>query len=127
MAYTAVNPDFGMPRSANPFYTDGQIQAFNRAGENTVMVGLSYSMRPIGLPGVAASVFYFNGSTTAVAAGGPLTEYEWDLNLERRPEWKPLPGLWFRGRYGFSATDQASVHTTVDEVRLTVYYALKLY
>ena len=128
-AFTSVNPGFGMqtPWSANPFYTDGQIQAFNRAGENTFMVGASYGLRPIGLPGVAASVFYYNGQTTAPAAGGPLSEYEWDFNLEWRPEWKPLPGLWFRARYGFSATDQGGVHTTVDEVRLILNYTFKLY
>lgn len=128
-AYTVVNPGFNMqtPWSANPFYTDAQIQAFNRAGENTVMVGLSSGLKPIGLPGVAASVFYFNGWTSAAAAGGPLTEYEWDFNLEWRPEWKPLPGLWFRARYGFSATDQNGIHTTVDEVRLILNYTVKLY
>jgi outer membrane porin, OprD family len=128
-AYTVVNPGFSMqtPWSANPFYTDGQIQAFNRAGENTLMVGLSYGLAPIGVPGVAASIFYFNGWTSAAAAGGPLTEYEWDFNLEWRPEWKPLPGLWFRARYGYSSTDQNNVHTTVDEVRLILNYTVKLY
>ena len=53
--------------------------------------GLSYVMTPIGLPGVAASVFYMNGWTTAAAAGGPLNEHEWDFKLEWRPSWKPLP------------------------------------
>jgi hypothetical protein len=128
-AFSAVNPNFIMqtPWSANPFYTDAQINAFNRAGENTFMVGASYGFAPIGLPGVAASIFYFNGQTSAPAAGGPLNEYEWNFNLEWRPEWKPLPGLWFRARYGYSSTSQNSVVTTVDEIRLTVNYNVKLY
>lgn len=127
--YSVVNPGFNMqtPWSANPFYTDAQILAFNRAGENTVMVGLSYVLNELGLPGVAASVFYFNGWTSAAAAGGPLTEYEWNFNLEWRPNWKPLPGLWLRARYGFSATDQNNVRTTVDEIRLILNYGIKLY
>src|SRR6478672_4222740 len=48
-AYTVVNQGFNMqtPWSSNPFYTDAQILAFNRAGENTVMFGASYVMAPI--------------------------------------------------------------------------------
>lgn len=127
--YSVVNPSFGMqtPWSANPFYTVAQIQSFNRAGETTVMVGLSYVLKDLGLQGVAASVFYFNGWTSAAVAGSPLTEHEWDFNLEWRPNWKPLPGLWFRARYGFSATNQNNIRTTVDEVRLILNYSLKLY
>ncbi len=128
-AYTIVNPNFSMqtPWSANPFYTDAQIQAFNRAGESTVMVGASYGFKPIGLPGVAASVFYFDGTTNATAAGGPLHEYEWNFNLEWRPDWKPLQGLWLRARYGYAATDQNGMRTTFDEVRLILNYTLKMY
>jgi hypothetical protein len=128
-AFTAVNPNFAMqtPWSANPFYTDAQIQAFNRAGENTFMAGLSYGFKPIGVPGVAASVFYFNGSTNSPVAGAPLSEYEWDFNLEWRPAWKPLPGLWFRARYGYSNTSQNNVVTTGDEVRLILNYTVNLY
>ena len=115
-AFTSVNPSFGMqtPWSANPFYTDGLINPYNKAGENTFLVGAC--LRPLGLPGVAASVFYYNGQTTAPAAGMPLSEYEWDFNLEWRPEWKPLQGLWFRARYGYFSSSQSNIVTTVDEV-----------
>jgi hypothetical protein len=128
-AYSVVNSGFNMqtPWSANPFYTDAQILAFNRAGENAVMIGASYVMTPIGLPGVAASIFYFNGWTGAPAAGGLLVESEWDFNLEWRPNWKPLKGLWLRARYGKSWTTQNNTTTVVDEVRLILNYGIKLY
>jgi len=128
-AYSVVNPGFNMrtPWSANPFYTDAQIRAFNFAGESAVMLGLSYVMTPIGLPGVAASVFYFRGWTQAPAAGPPLLEDEWDFNLEWRPQWKPLPGLWLRARYGQARIEQNNVRTTIDEVRLILNYTIKLY
>ena len=129
LGFSTVNPAFAMmnPWSSNPIYTDAQIQSFQRAGESAVMVGLSYVMTPIGLPGVAASVFHYNGWTTAAAAGGPLNESEWDFKLEWRPKWKPLPGLWIRAQYGSSATDQNNRHTTVDEVRLVLNYTLNIY
>lgn len=129
LGYSVVNPGFGIqtPWSANPFYTDAQIQAFQRPGEQALMVGLSYVFTPIGLPGVAASVFYFNGWTSAPAAGAPLVENELDFNLEWRPNWKPLQGLWLRARYGMSSVWQNSTRTNIDEVRLILNYNVKLY
>lgn len=128
-AYSVVNPGFNMqtPWSANPFYTDAQIRAFNFAGESTIMLGLSSVLTPVGLPGVAASIFYFRGSTDAPAAGAPLVEDEWNFNLEWRPTWKPLQGLWLRARYGQAKVDQNNVRTTIDEVRLILNYGFKLY
>ena len=79
------------------------------------------------LPGVAASVFYFNGSTSAPAAGAPLVENEWDFNLEWRPNWKPLQGLWLRARYGTSSVWQGGGRTNIDEVRLILNYNIKMY
>ncbi len=129
VGYSTVNPSFAIqtPWSANPFYTDAQIQAFQRPGEQALMIGASYVFTPIGLPGVAASVFYFNGWTSAPAAGAPLVETEWDFNLEWRPNWKPLQGLWLRARYGTSSVWQSNTRTNIDEVRLILNYNVKLY
>ena len=128
-AYTEVNPGFNMqtPWSSNPFYTDAQIQAFNRAGEGAIMVGLSYVFTPLGLPGVGASAQYFRGWTQAPAAGLPVLEDEWNFNLEWRPNWEFMKGLWLRARYGQARIDQNNVRTTIDEVRLILNYGIKLY
>jgi hypothetical protein len=55
--FSAVNPGFAMqsPWSSNPVYTGAQIQSFQRAGEQTVMAGLSWVLTRLGMPGVAAS------------------------------------------------------------------------
>ncbi len=129
LGYSTVNPNFAMinPWSANPAYTNAQVLSFQRAGENTLMTGLSYVMTPHGLPGVAASVFYYNGWTTAQAAGSPLNESEWDFNLEWRPSFKPLQGLWLRARYATVAINQNNVRTQVDDVRFILNYSLKIY
>jgi hypothetical protein len=128
-AYTVVNPGFNMqtPWSSNPFYTDAQIQAFNRAGEGAILVGLSYVFTSLGLPGVGASVQYFRGWTEAPAAGAPVLEDEWDFNLEWRPNWDVLKGFWLRARYGIANINQNNVNTRIDEVRLILNYGIKLY
>jgi outer membrane porin, OprD family len=128
-AYTVVNPGFTIqvPWSSNPFYTDAQIQSFNRAGEGAVVVGASYVFTRLGLPGVGTSIQYFRGWTEAPAAGKPVLEDEWDFNLEWRPNWAPLKNLWLRARYGQAKIDQNNIHTTIDEVRLILNYGVKLY
>ena len=128
-AYTVVNPGFNMqtPWSSNPFYTDAQIQSFNRAGEGAIMVGLSYVFAPLGLPEVGASIQYFRGWTQAPAAGLPVLEDEWNFNLEWRPNWDVLKGFWLRARYGQAKIDQNGIRTTNDEVRLILNYGIKLY
>ena len=126
-AYTVVDPNFAMqtPWSANPFYTDAQILAFNRAGENAIQLGGSYDFTPLGLQGIAAAVQYFRGWTAAPAAGLPLVEDEWDFNVEWRPNWKPLSGLWLRVRFAHATTNQSNAFTTIDEVRVILNYKVK--
>jgi hypothetical protein len=128
LGYSGVNPNFMMqnPWSANPVYTDAMIQSFQRAGEQAVMVGASYVFTPIGLDGVAASIFFYQGWTGA-AAGPPTVENEWDFDLEWRPNFKPLSGLWLRARYGISVVNQNNRLTTIDELRLILNYSVKLY
>jgi hypothetical protein len=128
LGLSTVNPNFAMvnPWSSNPIYTDAQVQSFQRAGETTLMAGLSYVFTPLGLPGIGASVFYYNGSSNS-AAGGPVAENEWDFDLEWRPNFRPLSGLWLRARYATVAIDQNSVHTDIQDVRMILNYSLKIY
>lgn len=128
LGYSSVAPDYRMqnPWSANPFYTDAMIQSFQRAGEQAFVAGASYVFTPLGIEGVAASVFYYHGWTDA-AAGPPTVESEWDFDLEWRPSFKPLSGLWPRARYGTSVVSQGGKISTLDDVRLILNYRVSLY
>ena len=92
---------------------------------NATLLGTSYDFTPVGLRGVAAQVQYFRGWTGAPAAGAPLVDDEWDFNLEWRPNFKPLSGLWLRARYGHATTNHSDAFTTIDEVRLILNYKVK--
>ena len=129
VGFSAVNPGYAMqsPWSSNPIYTDAQILSYQRAGEQAIMAGASVMLAPIGLPGVSASVFFYNGATNAKAAGKPLVESEWDFMLEWRPTWMPVNGFSLRARYGFAQTWQEKSLTTTDEIRLVLNYNVKLY
>jgi len=129
LGYSVTNPGLGIltPWSANPFYTDGLIQGFQRAGEQAVMIGLSHTLKPVGLPGIAVAAHFFNGWTSAPAAGAPLVESEWDFHIDWRPEYKPLEGLWFRTQYGRSTTWQGGTVTNSEELRIVLNYDLRFY
>lgn len=128
LGYSVVNPNFMMqdPWSDNPFYTNGMIQSFQRAGEQAIVAGASYVFTPLGLSGIAASVFFTQGWTGA-SAGPPTVESEWDFEIDWRPNFKPLSGLWLRTRYGTSVVNQSNRLTTTDEVRVILNYSVKLY
>ena len=128
LGYSVVNPNFMMqnPWSSNPVYTNAMIQSFQRAGEQALTAGASYVFTPVGLPGIAASVFFYQGWTSA-AGGPPTIEHEWDFEIDWRPEFKPLSGLWLRVRYGTSVVNQNNKLTTTDEVRVILNYSVKLY
>lgn len=129
LGYSVVSPGFAIqtPWSASPFYTNALIQGFLRAGEQAVMVGVSQTLKPIGLPGIALATHFFHGWTSAPAAGAPVVESEWDFHVDWRPEHKPLQGLWFRVQYGRSSTWQAGTVTNGEELRVVLNYDLKMY
>ena len=129
LGYSVTNPGLGIltPWSANPFYTDALIQGFQRAGEQAVMIGLSHTLKPVGLPSIALAAHFFNGWTAAPAAGAPLVETEWDFHIDWRPEHKPLEGLWLRVQYGRSTVWQAGTVSTSEELRVVLNYDLKIY
>lgn len=128
VGYTVVNPGFEMqnPWSGNPAYTNAINLSFQRAGENALMIGGSYVFTPLGLDGIAASAYYYRGWTSA-AAGPPTVEDEWDFNLEWRPTFKPLSGLWLRMRYAHATTNQNGTVSTTGDLRLILNYSVKLY
>lgn len=129
VGYSVVNPDLAIqiPWSASPFYTYALIQGFLRAGEQAVMVGLSQTLKPVGLPDIAVAAHFFNGWTSATAAGAPLVESEWDFHIDWRPGHKPLQGLWFRTQYGRSTMWQGGTITNSEELRIVLNYDLKMY
>ncbi len=119
--------DMQNPWSGYPGYTSVQVQDFNRAGEDAFIAKLSYDFTTLGLQGVTAYALFVYGwdrvnpSTKASVAN----EHEFDADIQWRPQWKFLKGLWFRGRY-------ANVHqyegdkNTINDFRVIVNYDVPL-
>ena len=90
------------------------------------MAGASYVFTPLGPDGIAVSVFFYEGWSSA-AAGPPTVGHEWDFEIDWLPSFRPLAGLSLRARYGNSVVNQNNRPTTIDEGRLILNYSIKLY
>lgn len=129
LAYTrnSKGADLQNPWSGYPGYTSVQVQNFSNAGENAFMVKLSYDFSGLGLEGVAAYARFVHGwGMVEPSTKAPVpNENEFDADIQWRPQWKFLKGLWFRVRY-------ANVHqyegpkNTINDFRVIVNYDLPL-
>jgi hypothetical protein len=125
--HTTDGADMQSPWGGYPGYTSVQVQDFNRAGENAFMAKLSYNFARLGLEGVAAYALFVHGwGRVDPSTKDPVpNENEFDADIQWRPQWKFLKGLWFRVRY-------ADVHqyerpkNTMNDFRVIVNYDLAL-
>jgi hypothetical protein len=127
--YTHTNSgdDMQSPWSGYPGYTSVQVQDFNRAGEEAFMVKASYDFTRLGLQGVTAYALFVHGwdrlnpATNASVAN----ENEFDADVQWRPQWKFLKGLWFRARYAM-VHQYERPNDTINDFRIIVNYDIPL-
>ena len=95
--------DLQSPWSGYPGYTSVQVQDFNRAGESAFIAKASYDFKRLGLEGVTAYALFVHGwGRVDPSTKDPVPdENEFDMDLQWRPTWKFLKGLWFRARYAY--------------------------
>ena len=123
----AQGADLQSPWGIHPGYTSVQVQDFNRAGENAFIAKLSYDFSRLGLEGLTAYALLVHGSGRINPSTGLSVpnEDEFDADLQWRPKWKFLKGLWFRVRY-------ANIHqyeapgSTINDFRVIVNYDFPL-
>jgi hypothetical protein len=125
--HTSKGADMQSPWSGYPGYTSVQVQDFNRAGESGFMVKASYDFTPVGLQGITAYVLYVHGwgrvdPTTKVSG---VNENEFDADIQWRPQWKFLKGLWFRMRYA-NVHQYERPNDTINDFRIIVNYDIPL-
>ncbi len=121
--HTTDGADMQSPWSGYPGYTSVQVQDFNRAGENAFMAKLSYNFRRLGLEGVTAYTLFVHGwSRVDPSTGSPVpNENEFDTDIQWRPQWKFLKGLWFRVRYAM-VHQYERPNNTMNDFRVIVNY-----
>jgi hypothetical protein len=122
--YTHTNSgeDMQNPWSGYPGYTSVQVQDFNRAGEEAFMVKASYDFTRLGLEGVTAYALFVHGWDRVASVAN---ENEFNADIQWRPQWKFLKGLWFRGRYA-NVHQYERPNDTINDFRIIVNYDIPL-
>jgi hypothetical protein len=129
--HTQKGADMQSPWSGYPGYTSVQVQDFNRAGENAFMVKGSYDFTRLGLEGVSAYALFVHGwgRINPTTKASVADENEFDADVQWRPKWKFLKGLWFRVRYAMVHQyegPQTTIKDTINDFRVIVNYDIPL-
>jgi hypothetical protein len=124
---TYKGADMQSPWSGYPGYTSVQVQDFNRAGEKAFIGKLSYDFTRLGLEGVTASVLFVYGwdRVDPSTKEAVPNENEFDVDLQWRPKWKFLKGLWLRARYA-QVNQYQGPKDTIHDYRVIVNYDVPL-
>jgi hypothetical protein len=129
LGYTHTNSgeDMQSPWSGHPGYTSVQVQDFNRANEESFIVKGSYDFTRLGLKGVSAYALFVHGwdRVDPATKASVANENEFNADIQWRPQWKFLKGLWFRGRYA-NVHQYDSPHDSINDFRIIVNYDIPL-
>ncbi|HTO53404.1 MAG TPA: OprD family outer membrane porin [Myxococcota bacterium] len=116
---TTHGTDLRSPWSSYPGYTSAQVENFNRANEQALMVKASYAFSRVGMPGFTVYALWIHGWDVAPSVGP--NEDEYDFDLQWRPGLPKLKGLWLRARFAM-VNERGGAHATLDDYRLIVNY-----
>jgi hypothetical protein len=129
LAYTTNSRGYNLqnPWSGYPGYTSSTDTDNNKAGVAAIAARISYDFSRIGLEGVAAYLLFTHGwGMVNQTTKAPLpNENEFDAELQWRPTWSYLKGLWVRGRYCVAHQYQGPNEYTHDG-RIVVNYDFPL-
>jgi hypothetical protein len=125
--HTSSGADMQSPWSGYPGYTSVQVQDFNRANEDAFMVKASYDFTRLGLQGVTAYTLFVHGwgRVDPSTKDSVADENEFNADVQWRPQWKFLKGLWFRTRYAM-VHQYERPNSTINDFRVIVNYDFPL-
>jgi hypothetical protein len=109
------------PYSFGPFYISQRIKTFNRAGEDAVLLGSTFSLAPLGFVGFSIDVNVSDGRHAIDAnSGAALPKWrEFDTDFVYRfAEGSAVPGMRLRLRWATVREDFGSRVDRTDDFRL---------
>lgn len=119
--------DLREPWSGSPGYTSVMVRGFESAGEKAVLAKISYDFSRVGVPGFTMYGLVVHGwGRVDPTTGAPVANVnEVDADVQWRPRWGFLEGLWLRARYAF-VKQYEGAKEAIHDVRLIVNYDIPL-
>ncbi len=122
--WTSDTAGIRKPWGGSPSFNSALIADFDRAGEKSLRVALSYDFSGLGLEGVAASTTWVGGATPNAGPTASPNQREFDVNLDYRPKVANLDGVWFRVRYGVLDQMGPGAGVTAEDFRVILNYSV---
>ncbi|WOO41960.1 OprD family outer membrane porin [Rubellicoccus peritrichatus] len=119
------------PFGGYPGYSSIIVDDFNRAGQETFILGFSYDFEDIGLDGLSFFTTYANSHTVGqIQPGVPEKSSEYDLTIDYRfPEDSILDNLWIRLRGAWVSGDNpagAPTFQAINDYRIIINYTIPI-
>jgi len=118
--YSALEAPVQSPWGGTPAFNSLIISDFNRTGELSLGLGLSYDFQDVGIDGLSAFTNVAWGFVPDKVEGGNQAEF--DFTVDYRPQFEPLKNLWVRFRYARNTLEAAPDQ---NEFRFIVNYSLE--
>jgi hypothetical protein len=103
--WTGMSREPLKPWGSTPGYNSMIIQDFDRAGEQSFHIGLTYDFEPHGIEGLSLDTSWTTGNTPDHGKYASLDQQEFDCTLDYQPPAEALDGLWIRFRYADNRLD----------------------
>lgn len=120
-AYTTIRGDMGIesPWAGHPGYTSVQVEDFNRAGEDAIMVRAAYDMPWV--DGLSCYTLWVHGLKPDHA--GQFARDEYNVNVQWAPPQGRLKGLSLRLRYAL-VNQRGAPGEELEDLRFICNYAI---
>lgn len=116
------------PFGGPPNYLSIIIDNFDRAGEKSVMAGMSYDLAGIGIEGISLFTNISSGRTPDVGPSASPDQTEYDLTIDyRAPKTSQANGLWLRVRGAWIDQDEAENGVDFFDFRIILNYPFDLF
>lgn len=118
--WTGDGNDILKPWGGTPAYNSSIIQDFDRAGEQSLRIGLNYDLAPHGLEGVSIDTAWIMGDTPDSGKHASPDQDEFDFTIDYRPDMELFDGVWLRARYAYNPIDGGA---DIEDIRFILNYS----
>jgi len=118
--WTANSSGVVRPWGGTPAYHSSIIQDFDRAGEESLRMGLTYDLESHGLEGVSIDTSWVIGDTPDSGKHASPDQQEFNFTVDYRPNMELFDGVWFRARYANNSIDGGA---DLEDIRFILNYS----
>ncbi|WP_105044532.1 OprD family outer membrane porin [Rubritalea profundi] len=118
--WTANGSGVVKPWGGTPAYHSSIIQDFDRAGEESFRIGLTYDLEPHGLEGLSMDTSWVTADTPDSGKHASPDQQEFDFTVDYRPKIELFDGVWFRARYANNSIDGGA---GLEDIRFILNYS----